>query len=302
VRTLEHTAPVVFARFGDDGREIVTAAGHEVRLWTAGGRLIRTVPVAGHIRLAHVSPDGRTILIGGDHAVELRDATTGRLLVRLPLRGRVIAAALDLDGAYVAAADGRGTVEVWSSDGNRLWSRGNAGCSALAFSPDGKTLGAACGSEGRLWDSSSGRLLDVLAGRVPSKPLTGLVFSPDGRSVLTTNTTGGANTWDTRTGARLHALVGQFGRIASSAFSPDGRWILTGGPIAAILWSSDTGRLVFYLRGHQGLVTSVSFGPDSRSVLTSSLDGTVRTYVCQVCGGLPQLERIARERLQPAGR
>jgi WD40 repeat protein len=260
------------------------------------------VPVADRIRLARLSTDGRTVLLAADHAVELRDATTGRLLLRLPLRGRVIAAALDPGGARVAAADGLGRVEVWSSDGARLWSRGNVGCSALAFSPDGKSLGGACGSEGRLWDSSSGRLLDVLAGRSPSKPLTGLVFSPDGRSVLTTNTTGGADTWDARTGARLHALVGQFGRIASAAFSPDGRWILTGGPIAAILWSAGTGRLVFYLRGHHGLLTSVSFGPDSRRVLTSSLDGTVRTYLCDVCGETRDLERLARARLREARR
>lgn len=42
---------------------------------------------------------------------------------------------------------------------------------------------------------------------------------------------------------------------------------------------------------------SVAFTPDGRHVLTASLDGTVRTYSCELCGGLDELVTLAQQRL-----
>jgi len=36
---------------------------------------------------------------------------------------------------------------------------------------------------------------------------------------------------------------------------------------------------------------------DSRTVLTASLDGTIRSYRCEICGTLPDLRRLADRRL-----
>jgi WD40 repeat protein len=51
------------------------------------------------------------------------------------------------------------------------------------------------------------------------------------------------------------------------------------------------------LAGHVRPLTSAVFTPDSRTVLTGSLDGTVRTYRCRLCGGLGELRRLAQARL-----
>jgi len=47
----------------------------------------------------------------------------------------------------------------------------------------------------------------------------------------------------------LHVLSGHFGTVGAVAFSPDGRWVVTAGPISAGLWPTPTGRLLFYLLG-----------------------------------------------------
>jgi hypothetical protein len=57
------------------------------------------------------------------------------------------------------------------------------------------------------------------------------------------------------------------------------------------------GNLIAFLRGPNAAPTSASFGPDGRRFLTSSLDGTVRTYDCRVCGPIPSLVALARARL-----
>jgi len=94
-----------------------------------------------------------------------------------------------------------------------------------------------------------------------------------------------------------HVFVGTFGTSLAGAFSPDGRWVVTAAPIAAVLWPADSPLPLFYLRGHTGHLTSVSFAPDGRRILTASKDGTVRIYDCEVCGALPALETLAEARL-----
>jgi hypothetical protein len=44
-------------------------------------------------------------------------------------------------------------------------------------------------------------------------------------------------------------------------------------------------------------LTSASFSPDGRRILTSSRDGTVRSYLCQLCGGIDALLGLADTRI-----
>ena len=131
--------------------------------------------------------------------------------------------------------------------------------------------------------------------------LTDVVFSPDGRTLLTTSLNRDVKTWDVRSGRLLDVLVGHFGSVSGGAFSPDGRWIATAGPISAILWRTGAGRPFFYLRGDTALLTTVSFSPDGRLILSSSKDGSVRLYRCEICGNLDALVALAKQRLEASG-
>jgi WD40 repeat protein len=90
--------------------------------------------------------------------------------------------------------------------------------------------------------------------------------------------------------------------VQDAGFSRDGRWVVTAGPGRAGLWDAGSGGLVTLLRGHRGRVTSAAFSPNGRAIVTGGVDGTVRTYRCDICGGLGELVRLAGRRLDATGR
>jgi WD40 repeat protein len=108
--------------------------------------------------------------------------------------------------------------------------------------------------------------------------------------------------WDAETGAHRKLLRWHFGPVEGAAFSPDGRWIVTAGPSTAAVGSVSTGLRVLFLRGHEKpLVGAVFAGRDGRLIVTAARDGTIRTYRCELCGGVEELIRLARRRLAARG-
>ena len=85
----------------------------------------------------------------------------------------------------------------------------------------------------------------------------------------------------------MHTLTGHSNAVNAIAFSPDGRFLVSGGADGAVGgWDAHVGRSVGTLAGHSGRVNSVAFDPEGRAVASGGSDKKIRVW------GLPNGEPL----------
>jgi WD40 repeat protein len=104
-----------------------------------------------------------------------------------------------------------------------------------------------------------------------------------------------ARVWETETG-RLVAELPHPAPVSGVAFSPDGRFLVTGSSDAATIWDLASQRPLVQLLGHSGAVGPVDFSPDGSSIVSGGVDQSIRIWRCEVCAPIDQLLDLARER------
>ena len=73
--------------------------------------------------------------------------------------------------------------------------------------------------------------------------------------------------------------LGHAGGVRTVAFSPDGKWALSGSEDQTLrLWEAATGREVRTFVGHTEAITFAVFSPDGRQILSSSYDRTLKLW------------------------
>jgi WD40 repeat protein len=112
-----------------------------------------------------------------------------------------------------------------------------------------------------------------------TSPVTSVVFSPDGRRVLTGSKDTTAMLWDTHTGQKLRTFQMHGAPVNAVAFSRDGKRVLTGSKDeTAILWDTETGRTLRTFRGGAGGITSVASSAVSTKGVLTALDRNPFNY------------------------
>ena len=99
-----------------------------------------------------------------------------------------------------------------------------------------------------------------------------MVYSPDGHLIATSSddedTT--VKVWDARSGALLYSLTGHEVRVWGLAFSPDNRFLVTGGARGIIkLWNMETGEEVYTVFDESDHIGSVAFTPNGQWFITT---------------------------------
>jgi WD40 repeat protein len=249
------------------------------------------------------SPDGRRLAAGGDDSVvRIWDAATGKPLIQC--RGhtsKVLSIAFRQDGSQLVTAAHDGTVRQWDArTGKQVeppYDRHTAEVFAAVYSPDGQRVASAGADRTvRLWWAKGRQDQAVLRGHtgtVASRQRD-LVFSQDGRRLVSASYDvnyqgdGTVRFWEAAPEVTLPVLAGHTDYVYPVAYSPDGRWIASGGWDKKVpgegahpslrLWDAATGEPCATFP-HPGIVRALAFTPDgARLVSGGDLGGELLVW------------------------
>jgi WD40 repeat protein len=324
---------VLFWRIGEEG-PLAAFTGAEVswfsagRFWPAGNlygllvsetstgtaeKLLVLDPLDGRIVLeidpsaeissaAWLFDEDRSLLVTGhdDGKVIFWSSETREAVMTLPapVSGSVQTIQIDSGGSRLVAVYAGGHIGFWSvPDGKLVHMIETAESESpiqITIQPDGQRLiGIMPNGRLRVWDMNDGQeiamLEDHAAGEVRS-----LAFSPDGNLLAAGQANGLVRLWQTNTNESSTLVLDHKARVDSVAFSPDGKYMVTGvgERINALvyddtvrLWELGHGNLLWQFAGEQEDVLSctafrnrLAFSPDGSLLAVTSHDFSVQIW------------------------
>jgi WD40 repeat protein len=232
-----------------------------------------------------VSFGGDNVAIAyADGTVEVRDARSGRALLRVPRGGPRAAASVELspDGRTLAVsrhldASGRRGAELW-----RLGRRGRKALDRRVSNVVGFSADAARVLVTTSVGAGGFAVLDVATGNRIGKTfphrtvlIESTALSPDGQLFVQPNAENSIDVYRVADGSRFGKPLRGQGAV-DVAVSPDNKLVATAGD-GVIIWDLESGARVATL-SHEARVTRVAFSADGRLLLSRAADGTLHVW------------------------
>jgi WD40 repeat protein len=204
-------------------------------------------------------------------------------------QGCVFSQAYSPDGRRLVGGTQDGRILVWdAASGSRISALGtnNGAVFSLIFSADGRYLASASQTEKvRVWD---GTRLDAPQAE-PIELTTGvgditdtLAFSTESNRLVVATGEQLATVWDLAKRTNILTLRSESVHgFRAVAFSPNGRWIASGGTDCKVkLWDAMSGTLLHTFRGHKGRIMRLRFltHPEGMRLVSGGWDGMIRFW------------------------
>jgi WD40 repeat protein len=305
-----HDEWVDVVAFSPDGKYILSAGCDQVdydynciqstaRVWEADtGNEIARMTYDSNVSSVAFSPDGKYVLSAGcdlfdndrnctQGTARVWEAATREETAHLTHNGDINSVVFSPDGKYVVSGSEDGTARVWETVTRNEVTRmtHDEWVEVVAFSPDGKyVVSGSNDGTARVWNTFTG---EEVANRKHNYGVDKVSFSPDGKYVLSAGcdkfgndsycTESTAHIWEAVTGNEI-ALIAPDSYLNSVAFSPDGKYVISGSDDGtARMWNAASGNEIA-LMTHESYVVAVAFSPDGKYVVSGSNDGTARVW------------------------
>jgi len=299
--TWSASAPARQVAFSRDGGLLATsdAAGLITIRDTADWKVQRELRHPGGATSVVFSKSGSALFSGGyDGAVRLWSLRDGRQTGALNgARGTVWTIDVSPDGGRLAAAGEDSIIRVRDLAkplSTKLLRGHERNVWEARFSPDGSQIASGSFDESvRLWNVATGHPIRTILGH--RQAVVGLDYSPDGKLVATGSDDSTIRLWRASDGAPMRT-IDNGAHVDKVAFSPDGRWLASGGHAhgtigglwhqviggggdgdSVRLWRVADGALVANLP-HPDDVIFVAFSRDGRWLVTSGEDNRFRLW------------------------
>jgi WD40 repeat protein len=217
-----------------------------LQLWDLASLRPLGVPFSAGYKSPSVtfSPDGTALITEGNAADPVRrwEPATGRLLEeRQQSKEESASLAASPDGKTLVLPTSDYKLRIWGVPGQNFHGEPlpvSESTGYVTFSPDGKTLAYAAGSNNLIGvpEEVTVRLWDVVHDKPRGAPLRGhtgtvsvLAFSPDGETLASGSEDTTVRLWSVADAQPLgEPLVGHSAAVVSLRFSPDGKLLATG--------------------------------------------------------------------------
>jgi WD40 repeat protein/predicted Ser/Thr protein kinase len=283
--------PVQKVIFSPNNRLLASSSlDHTVRLWDATAwNEVRAL--TGHTAAVHgisFSKDGsRLASCSDDGTLRIWSTATGRQIDALRKEGAgTVTVTFRPDDRFIVSGGWDGTITVWDPVARtvRHTLKGHtAGIRPLEFLGNGPVLASgSVDGEVCFWNTDTGAKMGTL--KAHARELN-LAVTHDGKMLATVSWDRGVKLWqltDAASAARenrpiqatlVHPLKAR-SDVHGVAFSPDGKWLITGGLGHLAAWDVRLGKEVAVMSTpHQPIVHSVAFASDGKIFVSGGSTG-----------------------------